>query len=92
MRPVEPNRTLVGSQQVVQIGLMTSRIFDFSHLSPAERIELAEQLWDSLQVEPGALDDALTTELRHRREELRRDGQLGQDGDQVLDEIAARRR
>jgi hypothetical protein len=25
---------------------MAAPIFDFSHLTPAERIELAEQLWD----------------------------------------------
>jgi putative addiction module component (TIGR02574 family) len=27
---------------------MTSPIFDFSHLTPEERIQLAEELWDSL--------------------------------------------
>jgi len=71
---------------------MDSRIFDFSHLSPAERIELAGQLWDSLAPEPRAIDEALATDLRHRRAELRADGNLGIDGNQVLDEIAARNR
>lgn len=28
-----------------------SRPFDFSHLSPAERIRLAEDLWDSVSAE-----------------------------------------
>lgn len=38
---------------------MISPIFDFSHLSPEERIQLAEELWDSL--EPSAVP--LTPEL-----------------------------
>jgi putative addiction module component (TIGR02574 family) len=69
---------------------MGPRIFDFSHLSPAERIELAEQLWDSLEPEPLASSEALAAELRQRRAELRADGNLGIDGNQVLDEIVAR--
>jgi putative addiction module component (TIGR02574 family) len=31
-----------------------SRPFDFSHLSPAERILLAEDLWDSVTAEQDA--------------------------------------
>ena len=68
---------------------MGAPILDFSHLSPAERIELAEQLWDS--VEPsGAVDGALAAELRRRRAELAADRNLGASGQQVLDEIAER--
>ncbi|MBM3908723.1 MAG: addiction module protein [Gemmatimonadetes bacterium] len=69
---------------------MTSRIFDFAHLSPAERIELAGQLWDSLEVVPGAMAEELAADLRRRREALRQDGHLGDDGGGVLDQIAAR--
>ena len=29
--------------------MMSSPIFDFSHLTPEERIQLAEELWDSLE-------------------------------------------
>ncbi|MGQ0767155.1 MAG: addiction module protein [Gemmatimonadota bacterium] len=36
--------------------------FDFSHLSAAERIQLAEDLWDSIEPEDDAL--ALTPEQR----------------------------
>lgn len=36
------------------ISRMTAPIFDFSHLTPDERIELAEQLSDSL--EPAAIN------------------------------------
>lgn len=69
---------------------MAQPIIDFSHLTPAERIELAEQLWDSL--EPGALelDDALTAELRRRRAELEVGGDLGEPWTEVLDEIEER--
>jgi putative addiction module component (TIGR02574 family) len=88
----ERRHALVGSDQATQIAHMAPRIFDFSHLTPAERIELAEQLWDSLEMEPDALDDSLAAELRTRREELRSDGLLGDDGDQALDEIATRDR
>jgi len=85
-------RTLVRDARTPQIAVMDPRIFDFSHLSPAERIELAGQLWDSLEPEPLAADETLATDLRHRRAELSADGNLGIDGNQVLDEIAARKR
>ncbi len=71
---------------------MSSPIFDFSHLSAAERIELAERLWDSLEPLPDAVDPALAADLRQRRATLAADGQLGAPGDSVLDEIAARER
>ncbi len=42
--------------------------FDFSHLTPTERMELAQDLWES--VEPGTVDwpltDAQRAELEHR--------------------------
>lgn len=42
--------------------------FDFSHLTPTERRQLAQDLWDS--VEPGTADwpltDAQRAELQHR--------------------------
>ena len=64
---------------------------DFSMLSPNERITLAEQLWDS--VEPiGPIGDELAIELRQRRAELAADGDHGEPGEQVLDEIAKRGR
>ena len=42
--------------------------FDFSHLSPAERILLAEDLWDSVAAQQDAppLTPAQEEELRHR--------------------------
>ena len=92
MTRIPTQRTLVPGDRNPQIAFMDPRIYAFSHLSPAERIELAGQLWDSLEPESSATDEALATDLRQRRAELRADGDLGIDGNQVLDEIAARSR
>lgn len=70
--------------------VVTAPIFDFSKLSPAERIELAEQLWDSLDAE--AIDpspDELEL-VRRRRSELTADGDPGEPWQQVIDEITER--
>ena len=69
---------------------MAQPILDFSHLTPAERIELAEQLWDSLEPEVVVPDDALIAELRRRRAELGTDGELGEPWEHVLNEIEER--
>jgi putative addiction module component (TIGR02574 family) len=69
---------------------MAQPLIDFSHLSPAERIELAEQLWDS--VEPTAVEPTATqlAELRRRRAELAADGDPGEPWERVMDEIEER--
>jgi putative addiction module component (TIGR02574 family) len=57
---------------------MAAPLIDFSHLTPDQRIKLAEQLWDSLDpslLEPSDADAEL---LRARRAELERDGDLGE--------------
>ena len=69
---------------------MAHPIIDFSHLTPAERIELAEQLWDSLSPDAVAPDEELTAELRQRRAALEADGDPGEPWEQVLDEIEER--
>ena len=92
MTRLPTQRALVPGDRAPQIAVMDPRIYDFSHLSPAERIELAGQLWDSLEPESSAADEALARDLRQRRAELRADDDLGIDGNQVLDEIAARSR
>lgn len=69
---------------------MAAPIFDFSHLTPAERIELAEQLWDSL--EPEAIEPS-ADELQHiwqRRAALAADGDPGEPWERVIDEIEQR--
>ena len=69
---------------------MAHPLFDFSHLSPAERIELAEQLWDSLEPSATAPTEAQVAELRHRRAELEADGDPGEPWEKALDEIERR--
>lgn len=68
---------------------MGAPIIDFSHLTPAERIELAEQLWDSLEVTalPHSAEEA--AELRRRRAALAADGVLGKPWRTVLDDLEA---
>ena len=69
---------------------MASPILDFSHLTPEERIELAEQLWHSLETQSVGPTSEQVAELRRRREELEADGEPGEPAHQVLDEIAER--
>jgi putative addiction module component (TIGR02574 family) len=69
---------------------MAAPILDFSHLTPDERIELAEQLWDSLEPMAVGPDDEQIAELRRRRAALAADDDPGESWEQVLDEIAER--
>ena len=69
---------------------MAAPILDFSHLTPDERIELAEQLWDSLDTAAVAPDEAQLAELRRRRAELAADGDPGEPSEQVIREIGER--
>lgn len=72
---------------------MSGFILDFSHLTAAERIQLAEQLWDSLEPhERGALapDEAQRAELRRRRAALEADGDPGEPWEAVLGEVGRR--
>ena len=69
---------------------MAAPILDFSHLTPDQRIELAEQLWDSLDpslVGPSAADAEL---LRARRAELEADSDLGEPWRQTIEELKSR--
>jgi len=69
---------------------MATPLFDFSHLTLAERIELAEQLWDSLPAAGPEPDPGQAAELRRRRAELEADGELGAPWEATLDEIDKR--
>ena len=66
---------------------MANPLFDFSHLSPAEFIELAERLWDSLEPAAAPLSDVQAAELRQRRAALEADNDPGEPWQQALDEI-----
>ena len=66
--------------------------FDFSALSPEERIQLAEDLWDSLDDRPEILPltDAQARELDRRLEAYRADQDPGQPWEAVLERIEQR--
>jgi len=60
-----------------------------SELSPEERLELIEELWDSLSGRPDALalTDAQREELDRRIDEMDRDETLGEPWRDVLKSI-----
>jgi putative addiction module component (TIGR02574 family) len=66
---------------------MSVPIFDFSHLTPEERIELAEQLWDSLEPIPLEVSESDAIELRRRRAALDAEGRLGEPWREALDSL-----
>jgi putative addiction module component (TIGR02574 family) len=68
---------------------MAHRFFDFSHLTPAERIELAIALWDSLpddSIEP-PLTEAQRAELDRRLAEYRRNPTAGSSWAEVRERV-----
>ena len=68
---------------------MANPNFDFRHLTAEERVQLAEDLWDSLSElpEPLPLTATQAEELDRRVEEYRRDGNPGTPWLEALDEI-----
>jgi putative addiction module component (TIGR02574 family) len=69
---------------------MASPDFDFSHLSPEERMQLAEDLWDSLPERHVQLSEAQRAELERRRDLHVADPARGHPWRDVLDEIERR--
>jgi putative addiction module component (TIGR02574 family) len=68
---------------------MADPLFDFSHLTPDERLQLAEELWESVADEPGALPltEAQAQELDRRLAAYRQDPTAAIPWRQALDEI-----
>jgi putative addiction module component (TIGR02574 family) len=64
--------------------------FDIKRLTPRERIELAEQLWDSLTEKEVELTAEQSAELERRRDRLAREGLKGRPWRDVLDEFDKR--
>jgi len=68
--------------------------FDFSHLTPAERIDLAEELWHSLTPEEldaeFPLTDEQRTELDRRLADFEQNPESGVPWEQVRAEIDER--
>ena len=64
-------------------------MIDIQALSPAERLELIELLWDSLTSTPEAIPftDAQRAELDRRLDELDREGPIGIPAEEVLNRL-----
>ncbi len=71
---------------------MRSTDVDISKLSIAERIQLAEDLWDSVAAETGGLPltEAQAAELDHRLAQLVRDPEAGDPWEVVRGRIQER--
>lgn len=63
---------------------------DIAKLDPKERLDLLEQLWDSLSPEAIPMTDAQSEELDQRLDELDREGPVGIPWNEVLDRIRNR--
>ena len=71
--------------------------FDFSHLSLEERLQLVEDLWDSIAESAEAdrafpMTEEFKAELDRRLEEHRRDPESAIPWEDVRDELLARRK
>jgi putative addiction module component (TIGR02574 family) len=67
---------------------MAQALFDFSRLTPDERIDLAEQLWESLEEDQmPPLTEAQGKELDRRLAAYREDGDSGRPWRDALREI-----
>jgi len=66
---------------------------DIAALSPDERLDLLEQLWDSLAPTPEAvpLTEAQRAELDRRLDDLDREGAVGVAWDEMLDRVRSHR-
>ncbi len=67
-------------------------IINITQLSPEQRLELLEQLWDSLASTPEAvpLTAAQREELDRRLDEIDREGPVGIPWDEVMQRIRSR--
>ena len=71
---------------------MAKPLFDFSHLTPIERAQLADDLWESLADQPEALPltEVQGEELDRRLEAYRKDPGAGIPWREALEEIEKR--
>ena len=71
---------------------MTQPRLDWSHLSPEERLQLVEDLWDSLAVgspESVPIPESHARAIAQRLEAFRGDGDAGRPWRAAMDEIDA---
>ena len=73
---------------------MSRSSVDIAALTPDERLDLLEQLWDSLAPTPEAipLTEAQRVELDRRLDDLAREGPVGVTWDEMLDRVRSHRR
>jgi putative addiction module component (TIGR02574 family) len=73
---------------------MSKPALNIRDLSPEERLRLIEELWDSLNEEPGVvpLTNAQREELDRRLDDLESSGPEGIPWDEVLQQIRSRAR
>lgn len=68
---------------------MSSPAFDFSRLSPQQRLELIGELWDSLEDELPPLEPELLAELDRRLAEFEADSAEGRPAAEVIARVRA---
>jgi putative addiction module component (TIGR02574 family) len=66
---------------------MARAAVDIDQLTPEERLELIERLWDSLSDDDVPLTDAQRAELDHRLDSLDREGPVGVPWEQIYEEL-----
>lgn len=71
---------------------MANLKIDVKQLSAEERLNLIEQIWDSLEADDVPVTGAQKAELDRRIEEMDRDGERGIPWKDVLDRIRGRAR
>jgi putative addiction module component (TIGR02574 family) len=64
--------------------------FDFSHLSPQQRLALIGELWESLDADSVALTQAQKDELDRRLATLDEDIKHGRDADDIIADLEKR--
>jgi putative addiction module component (TIGR02574 family) len=66
--------------------------FDINRLNRDQRLELIEELWDSLSASPDGLPltEAQRAELDWRVDEMNQDDSLGMPSDEVMKQIRSR--
>jgi putative addiction module component (TIGR02574 family) len=68
---------------------MTQPAFDFTKLSPEERLDLIGEIWDSLENEQPPISPELQAELDRRLAELERNPSVGLPAAEVIARIRA---
>lgn len=73
-----------------RIWFVTNSKIDLKALSADERLNLIEQLWDSLEAEAVPVSEKQKAELDRRIDEMDRDGKRGIPWEEVMDRIRGR--